>query len=164
MPREKTIEKYMKIKKMLKSGATIRQIKTTLKCSDDTIYKAKNYVPIVPKKIRTSYPNPNRTKLKLEDMEYNVLNKKRTIKDKIRTFDPSIAAKMIVIFMSYGSQYGKIQDDGSFRYKVRMQNFEEVEDYLTKFTQIEFNYVKTKRLEDLLAKTNKEIAEYNGGN
>ena len=60
MVRPQTITKYMKIKKMLKSGDTIRHIKNELQCSEDTINKAKIYVPLVPKKIRTAHPNPTK--------------------------------------------------------------------------------------------------------
>ncbi len=156
--------KQIEINRLLKEGKKTRQISKELHVSlRDVKYqeiKKDKMIPTIPndtkKKVSKGITKVSR-KLTYSDMDYGIPQNKKP-------FDPSIAAKMIVIFMSYGSQYGKIQDDGSFRHKVRMQNFEEVEDYLTKFTQIEFNYVKTKRLEDLLAKTNKEIAEYNGGN
>ena len=80
-----------------------------------------------------------------------------------RSFDLGIATEMKVMHLSYLTQYGKIAEDGSFKHLVRMQKFQEVEEYLTKRTGITFNYVITKRLEEALKRANKDIMKLNGG-
>ena len=153
MVRQKTIEKYIEIKKMLESGSTIRQIKTTLKCSEGTINDAKNYVPNVPNKIRTSYPNPK--KIVVDELEewLSVPNKKGTIKDK---FDLTMAVTLKSIIKKVSKQYWNKSKEDIADIKV-------FEEYMTKRTGIEFNFVLKRELVEEMAKMDKEIREANGG-
>ena len=157
MVREQTIEKYTKIKKMLKAGSTIRQIKTTLKCSEGTINDAKNYVPIVPKKIRT----PKERLIENDEYLRNVAKQSfrniRTIKDKKGTsFDLNMAVTLKSIIKKVSKQYwNKSKED--------IADIEKFEEYMTKRTGIEFNFVLSRKLVEELAKFDDEIKELNGG-
>jgi len=164
MVRQKTIEKYIEIKKMLKSGSTIRQIKTTLKCSEGTINDAKNYVPNVPNQLRTSNPNPK--KIVVDELEewLSVPNKKGTIKDKKGTVNLTIPVYLNEILLSYGKQYGRFEDASSdYKYGERMRRMKLVEEDLTRKYGMDFNYVLQRQMDRELKLVNKEIREANGG-
>ena len=157
MVRPKTIEKYKKINNMLQAGSTIRHIKATLNCSDDTINKAKAYVP---KKIRTPNPIPIKPKSAWdkawEEMDGYVPQNKRTNRDKKGTFDLNIIVLLKEIFRSYGKQYWKKSPE-------RIVDLQKVEAYLFKREGINFSFVLTRKMEEALEETNKEIMEANGG-
>jgi len=175
MVRQKTIEKVACIKKCLKLEMTIRQIKTECKCGEDLIRRVQRgefNVPIVPKKIRTVNPNPTTKNILLSDLKDVVPNKKRTIKDKIRTLtkkELNMVVKKKNIHLAFLKQYGAFKKDKNnnetidWKYPIRMKELQDIEENETEYYGVIFDYVFQRKADQELKIFHKEINFLNGG-
>jgi len=173
MVRQKTIEKYRKIRnaKMADPGLSIRALKKQFNCSEDTVRKGLTYVPNVPKKIRTVKVH---NKPSYDDMDYkipNVPNKKGTKKGQLRT---SQKEKTLILYYDQiiaerVTQYGAFKKDDkknetiNFKHAERMRRLQIIEKDLTERFGVIFDHVFQRKANQELKLFDKEIREMNGG-